>query len=363
MKTKNPVNRSGNHRFFDLFGLALVCVLTSSPTPLLAAETASYDFHTAASATAGSITAVNPAQGFESVLSPDGVVVRADGAGWELGLSLTGLGRGELLAAVEPAAVSAQGTRAELTRAHLVEWYHNDERGLEQGFTIEERPPGEGPLVLEMAVSGGLLALLEPDGQSVALLPPGGSLAVLSYSKLVVEDRAGRVLEAWLEVVSDAAEGEPRLRIVVDDAVADYPLLVDPLLTSPAWSSADTDSTHSVAWGDVDGDGDLDLAAANLGQPNRVYYNSGGVLAPAWTSLEQDESLSVAWGDVDGDGDLDLAVGNVFGYNRLYRNDNGWLSLTATWTSNEVDDTTSVAWGDVDGDGDLDLAAGNALGP
>ena len=41
--------------------------------------------------------------------------------------------------------------------------------------------------------------------------------------------------------------------------------------------------------------------------------NQGGVLesTAAWVSADADSPLlSVAWGDVDGDGDLDLAVGN-----------------------------------------------------
>ena len=35
-----------------------------------------------------------------------------------------------------------------------------------------------------------------------------------------------------------------------------------------AWSSAETDNTTSIAWGDYDGDGDLDLAVGNYGQPD-----------------------------------------------------------------------------------------------
>ena len=136
---------------------------------------------------------------------------------------------------------------------------------------------------------------------------------------------------------------------------------------SVCWSSGESDKTQSVAWGDYDDDGDLDLAAGNgelafaAGQPNRLYRNDGGVLTASatWSSAEADITYSMAWGDYDGDGDLDLAAGNDDQLDRLYRNDHGELTASATWSSVESDDTISVAWGDYDGDGDLDLAVSN----
>jgi hypothetical protein len=136
------------------------------------------------------------------------------------------------------------------------------------------------------------------------------------------------------------------------------------LSTSPAWSSQEPYNTNTVAWGDYDGDGDLDLVTGGstpfVNEPVRLYRNDDGVLTAAaiWKSDWQDRVTSLAWGDVDNDGDLDLAVG-TFNYNRLIRNDRGTLTTTPIWESAEWSQTAGIAWGDYDGDGDLDLAAGS----
>ncbi len=131
-----------------------------------------------------------------------------------------------------------------------------------------------------------------------------------------------------------------------------------------AWSSPEQDGTLSVAWGDWDGDSDLDLAVGNArypnGAPNRVYENDHGELTLAWSSAESDYTTSVAWGDWDNDGDLDLAAGNAtIGYfrqpDRVYRNIGSDLVLA--WSSVGGVDSTDIDWGDWDNDGDLDLVS------
>src|SRR5262249_48927353 len=73
---------------------------------------------------------------------------------------------------------------------------------------------------------------------------------------------------------------------------------------------------QSVALGDLDGDGFLDLAVANSTYPNgtvSVLKNQGdGTFAAALSYAVGSAPRSVAVGDVDGDQDLDLAVANYF---------------------------------------------------
>jgi hypothetical protein len=135
----------------------------------------------------------------------------------------------------------------------------------------------------------------------------------------------------------------------------------------PSWISADTFFSFRCSLGDADGDGDLDLAVATgesyyhgpNPMPNRIYYNIDGELetSPGWLSDDLDHGFDVRWGDVDNDGDLDLAFTNSGDPNRLYYNDDGVIETTASWSSTDAsEDGNTLAWGDVDGDGWLDLA-------
>jgi Zn-dependent metalloprotease len=124
----------------------------------------------------------------------------------------------------------------------------------------------------------------------------------------------------------------------------------------------------SAAWGDYDGDGDVDLVVITAGSSavSTLYRNDGGVLVDSGTPLVALRwNDSVAWGDYDNDGDLDLAVpgadsaANPVLY--IYRNDGGVLVDSGmAWPS--IDGVARLAWIDYDNDGRLDLACRNGSG-
>ena len=124
-------------------------------------------------------------------------------------------------------------------------------------------------------------------------------------------------------------------------------------------------SSGSVAWGDDDNDGDLDILLTGYSSDGvaRVYRNDGPAPGAGWNFVDIGVALtgvfysSVAWGDYDNDGDLDiLLTGADSSFNpvaRVYRNDGGgFVAISAPLTGVA---SSSVAWGDYDNDGDLDI--------
>jgi exo-beta-1,3-glucanase (GH17 family) len=127
-------------------------------------------------------------------------------------------------------------------------------------------------------------------------------------------------------------------------------------------------NTWSVALADADRDGDLDIATGYDGPnpSNRVYLNDGhGYFTETLlVGLALEETNELAWGDVDNDGDPDLAVVNWEPPSVLYFNDpvtatNGITFTRKFFFGEFFPYLNSVTFGDVDNDCDLDMAVGN----
>jgi hypothetical protein len=327
----------------------------------------------------GGLSAANRAQGLRLAFTEAGLSVEEQGGTKPVvTLGITAFGRpgAERALSKTPARVSV-GNRVERNWNGMTEWFLNQPEGVEHGWTVKEKALGEGPLLLSVAVSG--------------------AKAVASNNEAVFESDTGRVLRYRELKALDASGSELRarmmataagLRIEVDDTGARYPIIVDPLLTTSAWTAESNQPSayfgdKVASAGDVNGDGYSDilvgarlfdngevdegqaflyLGTANGPSPTPAWAAEGNQ-ATAWFS----NSLSSA-GDVNGDGYSDVVVGAYLfdngevneGRASLYLGSAGGLSPSPAWTveSNQANagmGSGVASAGDVNGDGYSDV--------
>ncbi len=367
--------------------------------------------------------APNRSQGFRTYFTSEGIRVvprTRSTLSWRWGLSLVGYGRGETTWGVPQATLSPSVHRMGYRRGALDEHYENTPGGLEQVFTLPGPPGhtgrnedearaqgwttalrrpagGEEPsdsrdwIHLDLALWGDLSPRVSEDGQAIDFVTPAGAL-VLRYAQLKVTDARGATLPAWMEGFS--GENARGIRLVVDAREAVYPITVDPLTTSAAWTaesnqaSANFGSSVATA-GDVNGDGYSDvIVGANLydnghTDEGRAYVYLGSAaglsLSPVWMA-ESDQananfgnSVATA-GDVNNDGYSDVIVG-AFNFQNgqagegrayLYLGSASGLATTAAWTAESNQIGAQFGWsvataGDVNGDGYSDVIVGANL--
>jgi hypothetical protein len=162
--------------------------------------------------------AVNPAQQFQADFAEGGLQIQPWEGSWKWGLRLVRYGSVEVTG--QPRQVWAENNRVYYRwDGFLTEWYENGEQGLEQGFTLKERPPGleDGqPLALTLVTQGGLSPKVDPGGQQVSFRDREGRVR-LTYGELAVIDAGGTRVPARLERAGS------RVKIIVDDRQAVLP--------------------------------------------------------------------------------------------------------------------------------------------
>ena len=227
----------------------------------------------------GSFQARNPGQQWLSTFNAEGVAISPDHGRWQFGLRLAGWGHaGHEQPAAPLVGIDAHGQRTVYRYSDgLEEWFVNDQRGLEHGFTVHQPPAGSGDtLRFALDITGELTPQVAANGRDVALLDSDGNTA-LDYNKLQVWDAEARMLAA------NFSSDNSQLILSIDTSAARYPITIDPLLQQQAYlkasnTDADDNFGRSLA---IAGDTVVVGASSEDSNATGVNGNQGDNSAPS----------------------------------------------------------------------------------
>mgnify|MGYP000850382290 CR=1 FL=1 len=126
----------------------------------------------------------------------------------------------------------------------------------------------------------------------------------------------------------------------------------------------------SVAWGDMDNDGFLEIYYGNISSNRNVLLHNKGNCKFEDVTLaagvqDAGDARTCTWQDINNDGWCDLFTTNHVNPNKLYINnaDGTFTNIANSVNISGPQDGFGVSWGDYDKDGDLDvLIAGHSYG-
>ncbi|MFT7663467.1 MAG: hypothetical protein ACI87A_001692, partial [Planctomycetota bacterium] len=238
--------------FVAVFGAPLVLGQSAIPNDVSASDWSS--IRDAASASRylvyeheSGFEAHNPGQAWRATFDRRGFLVEPYADDWSWGLELIRFGfAGEASEIRNAAIANAEGGRVFYKwSSELEEWFVNDERGLEHGYTLHSRPlsnpsdvnsVSEKPtLSFDLRVRGGLEPVIQSGRKEVRFVDQNDT-TLLNYSGLTVFDADGVTLDSWFEL------GPEGLRLSIDEADARYPVTIDPVVQQAYLKASNTDA-------------------------------------------------------------------------------------------------------------------------
>lgn len=212
------------------------------------------------------------------------------------------------------------------------------------------------------------LAIANRGGNTVSVLRNTSNTGMISFANKV---DFTTMAKPWYIAIGDI-DGDGKPDLVIIDTDSNLSVLRNTSNVGAISFATKVDfitglDPQSVAIGDLDQDGRLDLAIANEGSNTVSILRNTGSIGTISFATKVDfttgtDPMAVAIGDLDEDGKPDLAVVNNFSFRvSVLRN----ISSIGTISfASKLDYTTgsyprSIALGDLNGDGKLDMAIAN----